>query len=130
MSAPAPELIAQLPGELRAIAERIGLAAALRLVEARGGRRLYFPVGLAPEHQLVTLLGQAAAEALCQEYAGERLEIPKAEGYARAVRNALIVQERGKGVSQSTLAGTHSLTERQIRNIEGAAGNDAQLGLF
>lgn len=125
-----PDLIEHLPGELRAIAELIGLPAALRLVEARGGRRLYVPAGVAPEHALVQIVGEAAAAELCRAYAGECLEIPRAVGYATAVRNADIRQRRSQGVSQSTLAGEHRLTERQIRNIQGGGADDRQEGLF
>jgi Mor family transcriptional regulator len=125
-----PELIEHLPGELRAIADLIGLPAALRLVEARGGRRLYIPSGAAPEHALVQIVGEEAAAALCRAYAGECLEIPRAVGYATAVRNADIRQRRRQGVSQSTLAGEHRLTERQIRNIQGGGADDRQDGLF
>jgi len=125
-----PDLIEQLPGELRRMAELIGLPAALRLAEARGGRRLYFPYGVDPEHNLVQLIGQEAADILCREYAGERLEIPRALGYAQAVRNAHIRQSRAKGISQSALAGEHRLSERHIRNIERGADGDEQMGLF
>ncbi|WP_153116044.1 Mor transcription activator family protein [Rhodocyclus tenuis] len=124
------DLLDLLPGELRAIAEIIGIPAALRLVEARGGRRIYFPAGVDADHQLVKLIGQAPAEALCQAYAGERLEIPRALGYVRAVRNAHIMQSRAQGISQSALAGEHQLSERHIRNIERCAGDDGQMGLF
>jgi len=130
MSNATPELIDELPDGLRDIAELIGLPLALRLVEARGGRRFYFPYGVAPEHALVQLIGQEAAEILCREYPGERLEIPRATNYHRAVRNAHIHQSLAKGVSQSALAGDHGLTERQIRNIERGADGDEQMGLF
>lgn len=130
MAAPAPELLDLLPKDLRDIARLIGLPKTLVLVKHRGGRRFYFPVGVDPDHDLVGLIGREDAEVLCRAYPGERLEIPRAVGYARALRDLDILQRRARGVSQSTLAGEHGLTERQIRNIDRLAEDYGQMGLF
>lgn len=125
------ETEAILPDSLQAIADIIGAAAALKVAERWGGTRLYIPAEPDEDHPLAALIGIEAARALGKTFAGERPEIPKADCWRKAVRNALIKSARATGVSQAALAREHGLTERQVRSIEqGMDGDDRQGGLF
>lgn len=109
------EVLDLLPDELRQIAEEIGVDAALKLVGAWGGVCLYIPKVMAPDHALARLIGMAAAGKLSKLYQGERIEIPRAVGWRRALRDVLIYQQ-SKTQSQSQLAISHGLTVRSIRS--------------
>lgn len=120
-----------LPESLQAIADIIGAPAALKVAGKWGGTRLYIPPLPGPEHELSQLIGVDAARALGEAYAGERIEVPKADCWGRAMRNALVIGARASGKSQARVAREHGLTERHVRNIErGADGDDNQGALF
>lgn len=110
------EILDLLPDELRQIAQEIGVDAALKLVVARGGVGLYVPMAMTPDHPIARLIGMEAAGKLSKRYQGERIEIPRAVGWRRALRDALIYQQ-SKTQSQSQLAIRHGLTVRSIRSV-------------
>lgn len=120
-----------LPGILQDLAGLIGLPLTMRLVEQHGGVRLYIPKGdMADEHELVALIGRAAAEKLRAMYGGEpHFDIPLALASVRAVRNAEIRAKR-QHASERTLAREYHTTERNIRLICGRVEDDRQAGLF
>lgn len=119
-----------LPPLLREIVARTDLAAALALVRAYGGIRLYVPVKFDPDHPLAKLIGHAHLAALVERYAGDILEIPKGEIAVKAARDKQIRAERGS-YSQAQLALRHGLTERHIRTILGPEEeDDRQIGMF
>lgn len=120
-----------LPRILQDLAEIIGLAATLRLVEAYGGVRLYVPKRFDPDHPIVKLIGHAPAVLLVEAYGGEaHFDIPRAIAATRAVRDNGIRRDRDFGASHRELALRNGLTERQIRNILGDEEDDRQVGLF
>lgn len=120
-----------LPASLQAIADIIGAPAALKIAERWGGIRLYIPTDMDENHNLAKLIGIESASRLCEAYAGERIDIPKADCWWRAVRNKLMIEARSRGVSQSNLAREYALTERQVRKIERMmGGDDKQDSLF
>jgi len=90
------EVLDLLPDELRQIAEEIGVDAALKLVSARGGVCLYVPMVMTPDHPIARLIGMEAARKLSKRYQGERIEIPRAVGWRRALRDVLIYQQSGR----------------------------------
>lgn len=120
-----------LPGILQDLAELIGLAATLRLVEAYGGVRLYVPKRFDPDHPIVKLIGHALAVLLVEAYGGEdHFDIPRAIAATRAARDARMRRERTLGATHRELALRNGLTERQVRNILGSEEDDRQMGMF
>lgn len=111
--------ISDLPDSLQDVAQTIGLAAALRLVDAYGGlTRLYIPQAIPTDHHLVRTIGANAAQALCKVYGGDELRnIPRCTAAIRKVRDAEIRVRRSKGVAAARLALEYGLTERQIWTI-------------
>jgi len=69
-----------LPGILGEIEEIAGLEVALKIAEAKGGTRAYFPTKVGPDHWLANLIGQEWAQLLCSELvaasAGVAVEVP------------------------------------------------------
>lgn len=62
-------------------------------------------------------VGWEAARNIADEFGGERLEIPKGDGYWRHVRNQRMRRERAQGATRAELAARYHLTERQVTNI-------------
>lgn len=122
-----------LPPKLREIAEYCGTDTALLLLEHAGGGyvRAPEPENLHALHPLVEWLGVERAQAFCQAYAGEIIQIPKASAALRTIRNRRIHEERRAGVSLFALARKYGLTQRQIISILGdETEDDQQFDLF
>lgn len=105
-----------LPQSLQDIADVIGIAATLKLVERYGGRRLCVPRRLDPGHELISVLGQRAATALVSTYALERISVPSAGRTLVAERDKEIRARKGRQ-TVSGLAEEFGLTERQVYRI-------------
>ncbi|HYE35476.1 Mor transcription activator family protein [Methylocaldum sp.] len=107
---------ALLPPIVQEFVEVAGLEAALALVNAYGGTRLWFPSNPEPDHHLIKTLGEAGYT-LCARFALEWLDIPKCERALRAVRDAAIVEALREGRTQADVAREYGLTWRQVANI-------------
>ncbi|AFL76207.1 Mor transcription activator family protein [Thiocystis violascens] len=118
--------LADLPRDLREIADLIGLPGALDLVDTWGGVRLYLPLAhhLPDHHALVARLGRDAAERLCERFGGADLAIPRALAALRAARDRLICHEHAHGSPARALALRYRLSERRVWEI--LAGADAR----
>jgi Mor family transcriptional regulator len=119
-----------LPETLREIAEVVGLPAAVRLVEWRGGVRVYVPARVTERHPLARVLGVRAAAALCARYPGAELCIPRAEAALRAVRDADIRRRYSGGEGAPALALEYGLSLRQIRSIVAGQPDHRQITLL
>lgn len=106
-----------LPARTAVLAEVAGLPAAIKLVELRGGRRVYIPKTAHPDHWLVPHIGLDALQALARHYRGADIEIDRCLGLKRAI----VVAEYERGVPVSRLAETYGCTERNIRLMTIAA---------
>ena len=111
--------LSHLPPLARELAECLGIDATLALVRALGGTRVYVPAS--PGEDLVELLGAYAATALCEQFTGESLDIPRCDKALRAARNASVLAALAAGESLNTVARAHRLTRRQVINIRLAA---------
>lgn len=121
-----------LPPRLARLAELIGLSATLRLVEARGGTRVYVPERATGDHWLARLVGLPALTLLVEHYQNESLELDRGAAAVRAARDRRMAGEHAEGASTASLALQYGLTQRQVFNIlarvEG--GDDSQPDLF
>jgi len=106
-----------LPSRIADLVEVIGLKAALKIVELRGGIRLCVPKKATPDHWLAEHIGIEALTQLCKIYGGEIIEIDRCAAALRAVFEASIVREHDAGASNSELARRHGYTERGIRKL-------------
>jgi len=122
-----------LPRKLREMVDCCGESVTLAIWKHYGGGHLSVPEKLSSRHALVTLLGRDEATKFCRLYEGEVLNIAKADMALRAVRNALICQQREQGAGLFSLAREHGLTERQVQSILKAGADPVvsqQLDLF
>jgi len=122
--------IAHLPSSIQDMVAVIGLAAALVIVEERGGIRLCVPAQVRTDHWLMQKIGAEAFVRLVQVYAGEEIEIPKCDAALRALREHEIVSS---DESNARLARRYGYTERGIRKLKRRVRNaapDDQQSLF
>ncbi|WP_046079657.1 Mor transcription activator family protein [Halomonas sp. HG01] len=118
--------IQELPQSLTDVAEAIGLAATLALVEHAGGVRIYVPERLGDEHRLIDWLGREAAVRLSEALAMEELVVPRCADALRRVRNRQMRLERDQGARPAELALRYRLTERQVYTILSRADDEAR----
>jgi Mor transcription activator family len=103
-----------LPPVLRLMAELIGLAKCLKIVELFGGSRLIVPKrGLNPDHELRQVLSDVECDRLRYYFTG-RIEVPCAVTAKNVARDREIWRDRQDGMSSRALAAKYQLTERQI----------------
>jgi hypothetical protein len=83
-----------LPESLRGLIDCVGEAAAMRLIEWRGGVYLCVPKKIDPLHPLLEQIGAIAFAKLVEWYGGETVMLPKNDAVLRQIKHALIRQMR------------------------------------
>ena len=96
------------PAEIGYLTRVIGEAAALLLIETRGGTRLYVPSVPNPASALVLDIGPVAALALALEYGGETFKVPLCKFWRMRVYKA-------EGCSYAVIARRLGTTETTIQ---------------
>ena len=96
--------------EVMRLSDIIGISAALALIEAHGGTRLYVPRTLSEGINLPGIIGEEAAGKLIREHGGCYLKIP----VARAWRTLVY---RGHGQSYADIARRLGCTEGTVWRI-------------
>ncbi|MBI2801267.1 MAG: hypothetical protein HYX63_13480 [Gammaproteobacteria bacterium] len=107
----------QLPGSVRELTECIGLNAALALVDAYGGTRVWIPEQYQPQHPLAKVIGVTAAKTLVGRYALDHLMIPKCAAALRSARDQAVRARYDEGETARTLARAYGITETRIYQI-------------
>ena len=105
-----------LPPVLRIVAQAAGIAAALRLVEQRGGVAVYVPHSAQAGHELATLVGLAGLQALCRAYPGEHVVVPMARAALTEIRNRQLRADRASS-SVRDLSLRYGLHRRRVQQI-------------
>lgn len=122
----------QLPPQIRLLSATIGLPATLSLLRVRGGTPFAVPKYAERSDVLANIMSIESAQALCAEYGGKILSLPKLDKALMQLRNRAIHRDSTAGDSLSALARRYSLTTRQISNILTAsdicAGQTSQQG--
>jgi hypothetical protein len=95
----------------------IGLDNTLKLVERWGGVMLYVPQDIPENHKIAQLIGKTSADALARYCGLERLNIPLARDYRRALRNAEMYTRHKEGESVNELAREYGISARQLWEI-------------
>ena len=111
------------PGVLREIAEAAGQVAAVKVADAVGGRRAYFPAEPKEGHWLVDLVGMERARAICAQLApgdrGVELEVPLGPVGDRFKKHRRLRALIDRGLSKPEivrLTGLHPKTIQRHKN--------------
>lgn len=109
------------------IVEVVGLAAALRLAERFGGRRLYVPQPerLKAESPLAAVLGFDLAQKFAFEWRGMEIVVPRCVEYLRRARDRQIHLD-AKSMSAAEIAAKHGMTERHVFRVLAEAAPAAE----
>lgn len=114
------------PVGLRRLAEVIGPAAAVRLADVFGGaEKVYIPKKARIDHDFTAIIGLDRMEALCAEFGGELIEIPR--GVFRDLKKTQIMDADG---SNREVALRLKVTQRYVRRIRSQVRDDDQPDLF
>ena len=124
-----------LTGTLGEIAEHIGREAALALAQVYGGRTIYLPARVGPDHDIAKAIGFEAALSLVHAYGRGEMLVPMgptgqlARSRLATVKAIADLSEQGKSVSAiARAAGVHERTV--YRHRAGPAEDPNQMGLF
>lgn len=108
--------VTHLPKSLQNLVDCLGVEQAYKLTCLFGGRPKYIPKHFG-RTKLSKWLPPKALRALIDRFAGASLEIPKADHFARQLRNQQIHADSQRGCSRTSLADKYKLSLRQIGNI-------------
>lgn len=102
--------------------------AALRLMQAFGGRDLKFPQTPGTDHPVVKALGEADAGVLCGLLGGQQIYIP----HGRRPRNqrAAVLDMERQGRTRAQIAAALGLSERHVRWLANRRPQAGPLPLF
>lgn len=126
------------PQHIAWLVERVGQDAALQFIECAAGRRLFIPK-VAAGSRLAMLYGDAIADALSDQYGGNKYEVPSARDWRiriyalMGLTNDEIAQRSGVSYSGTVkiLARAQTVSERAARIARRTRHSDPdQLPLF
>lgn len=110
------------PAELAWLVDLIGAEATLKLIEARGGTRLYVPRAATPDCVLARDVGLAAAQKMTAEFAGNFITVPVA-------RHWRVRHYRAAGLSCAAVARRLGCHEDTVWRLLRSAASAEQLSL-
>lgn len=118
-----PRLQDFLPGVLAEIAEATSVEVAVKIAQAKGGRRVYIPARPAADHWLSQLVGHANAlaigKAIAPGFGGIDMLIPMGPSHSNAQRWRVMHELIDNGRSKREIAaacGVHERTVQMHRN--------------
>ncbi|MBI1407318.1 MAG: hypothetical protein GC145_14485 [Caulobacter sp.] len=115
-------------GTTGALTSLLGVEAMTRLSDKFGGRRIYVPATIGPDHPLAVAAGLEAALQLVAHYAGHTLSLP-----ITPARRQRVLELDKRGFTKALIAETVGLTERRVYQIlaeQPAVRDDTQGSLF
>lgn len=99
----------------------IGHQATLDLIRGWGGRRVYIAKRYRTDSPIALRTGSAAAQALCEQYGGDTLELPAERNALIRLRNQAIADELNAGASPREVGERHGLSPRHVRYLRDQA---------
>lgn len=115
-----------LTGKLAEIADAAGTAAALKLVQALGGREI--KLSARPGGKLARIVGAEAAVAIVAALGSEKIVVPMAHLKGQRGRREAAARMLSEGASASVVAGAVDVHERTVFRVK--ASGTKSLPLF
>lgn len=108
--------IDDLPETIQSLVDLIGIDATMRIVEERGGIRLYVPKTADQDHPIAGWIGTDPFEALVSMYGGEEIDVPRCEAAMQSVkRRQILIDLQSNSIAM--VARKHQYTERGVRKL-------------
>ena len=107
----------ELPRGATAIIDLIGYRLGMALCATMNSGHMYVPIRLKPDHPLIGIIGQQAAEKLVSKYGGLTIRIPQCSAMQRAKRNDEIKVLAAEGVKVGDIARRFGMTAQAIRYV-------------
>ena len=114
-------LVAAMPASGRELVECIGFTAAVELVRAYGGRRVYIPLAPAPSHPLAIAIGHNAAMTLAARFSRCQIELPMMTNASLLLRDNALRAAFDAGAGIDELTDRYNISERHARKILSAS---------
>ena len=95
----------------------IGRKNAVVLIERFGGNPIYIPKKVTPSTPLALALGPELAKAICNKFPAVSVEIPSRLSLDQSRRRVAVLSDLDQGRPHSTIARTHGITARRVRQI-------------
>lgn len=104
---------------LKSVVDLIGHQAAIRLVRAKGGRDIKFPLEqeLHDLHWLVVIVGLDNAQKLCNYFLGASLKLPIEVNALLQLRNQAIAADYKNGDSVSHIASVYQIDRKLVQKV-------------
>lgn len=113
------EIIDELPGVLREIAEATSVAVALKVAHAFGGTEIYIPAKAGPKTPLVKAIGMADATEIIERFGYGELLIPlgPTSDFSRKRRAIIALLDEGRSAPEiARRLKCHRRTVIRVRN--------------
>jgi hypothetical protein len=109
------------PLALVRVADVIGDAAALKLMAACGGDKLYVPVRPIPTHDITRAIGPDAAALLSAAFGGQQIEIPNGR-HLHSAKSRIAEAIASGDAGSHDLARATGATARHVRRVKALLG--------
>ena len=107
----------ELPRGATALIDLIGYRLGMALCATMSSGHMYVPIRLKPDHPLIDIIGQNAAEKLVCKYGGLTIRIPQCSAMQRAKRNEEIRRLADDGIKLVEISRRFGMTPQAIRYI-------------
>ncbi len=118
-----------LPPQMRELVKIIDLPDTIKLLQARGGQRVWIPLGRCDDTYLHEIISSDSVIKLTNsQYAGSRITLPKVDKILSQIRNLHI--QSSPDVPKSVFARQYNLTVRQVQRIRNGDDDNPTLDMF
>ena len=113
------------------ITEVAGWDAAVKVVGYWGGRTMYVPDSMGPDHELAAVIGYEPALCLVAEYGGQTLAVPAMSSSIDSYRRAGLAKALKRyEVPNRLIALALKVSEKRVEQMVGKPQNEQQAGLM
>ncbi len=100
--------------ELKEVVQVVGLTTALEIVRGWGGRWLWVPNAVTPEHPIALRIGLQPARQFVAHFKGRRLSLPTERSALRTLRNRAIFEAVQAGKSRTDVAHEFGVSRQTV----------------
>lgn len=115
-----------LPTSILEIADTLGTAIALRLMQEFGGLEIKLPLKPAADHEIIQVFGEQDGLALCQYLGGQLFYVP--HGRIRRTARAEIQALEAAGKDRGQIARILGISQRHVRRAANSPDPDRRQG--